>query len=151
MRTEQNAVISAEDYNRVDGHRAPGSDTRAVTIGLSAAEPVLRLWQGEGEESQISAELPLHRALDIAILTCRSLLYFQEAYRFPKLYDPENPLIERIGLQGDAMTAKVCTQNPDIERDIMGFSLALGRQGELLGERVGVLARLVEEMGYCSK
>ena len=35
------------------------------------------------------------RVLDLAILVCRASLYFQEAYRYEKLYDPQNPLIDR--------------------------------------------------------
>ncbi len=52
----------------------------------------------------------MHRVLDLAILICRTTLYFQEAYRFPKLYDPDNTLIDRIGLQGDAMSVSVCEE-----------------------------------------
>ena len=90
----------------------------------------------------------MHRAIDLAILICRANLYFREAYRNPKLYDPENPDIDRVGLQGDAMTVSVCTDNPLIDEDIQLFSQALGNDGELLGERFSVLARLLKEMGY---
>lgn len=90
----------------------------------------------------------MHRVLDLAILTCRSYLYFQNAYRYPKLYDPDNPLIDRVGLQGDAMTIEVCKDNPMIDEDIQLFSQALSQDGEIIGERLSVLSRLLKEAGY---
>ena len=90
----------------------------------------------------------MHRVLDLAILTCRSYLYFQNAYRYPKLYDPDNPQIDRVGLQGDAMTIEVCKDNPMIDEDIQLFSQALSQDGEIIGERLTVLSRLLREAGY---
>ncbi|MNN39450.1 hypothetical protein D3C81_1534890 [compost metagenome] len=90
----------------------------------------------------------MHRVLDLAILICRSSLYFQDAYRMPKMYDPENTTIDRIGLQGDAMNVAVCTDNPMIENDIKLFAQALGEDGEMIGERLSVLSRVLKEMGY---
>jgi hypothetical protein len=65
-----------------------------------------------------------------------------------KLYDPENPNIDRIGLQGDAMSVSVCTDNPMIDEDIKLFSDVLGKDSELIGERLSALKRILEEMGY---
>ena len=109
-----------------------------------------KVWRYTGEKwSRQSEELPLHRVLDLAILACRAQLYFQEeAYRFPKGYDPAHPQVDRIGLQGDAMTVTVCTGNDHIEGDIALFREALARDGELLGERMRVLARILGELGY---
>lgn len=90
----------------------------------------------------------MHRVLDLAILICRSLEYFQDAYRYEKLYDPADPTIDRIGLQGDAMTVAVCRDNPLLDEDIRLFADQLGRDGELIGERLTVLARLLDDMGY---
>ena len=86
--------------------------------------------------------------LDLAILVCRAKLYFDEAYRYPNFYDPENPQIDRVGLQGDAMTVAVCTENEMIAEDIRLFVDALARDGELIAERLRTLARILEEMGY---
>ena len=108
-----------------------------------------KVWRYTGEKwSRQSEELPIHRVIDLAILVCRSSQYFREAYRFPKLYDPENPRIDRIGLQGDAMTVEVCADNPMLDEDIRLFSQALSQDDELLGERFQVLSRLLREMGY---
>lgn len=92
--------------------------------------------------------MPLHRVLDLAILVLRSQMHFREAYRFPKLYDTEKPLIDRIGLQGDAMTVRVCTDNDKIDEDIQLFRQALSNDDELIGERLHTLARILREMGY---
>ena len=60
----------------------------------------------------------------------------------------DSPQIDRVGLQGDAMDIEVCTENPMLEEDIRLFYNVLGEDGELLGERFSVLARLLREMGY---
>lgn len=79
----------------------------------------------------------MHRVLDLAILLCRTNLYFRdEAYRHPRYYDPEHPRIDRVGLQGDAMDIEVCTENPMLEEDIRLFYNVLGEDGELLGEPI---------------
>ena len=41
--------------------------------------------------------MPLHRVLDLALLICAAKRHFQEAYRYEKLYDPDNIVISRIG------------------------------------------------------
>ncbi len=87
--------------------------------------------------------------LDLAILICRTKQYFQEeAYKEEKLYDEENPILDRIGIQGDAMTMAVCTDNEKIDEDIQLFRQALSDDDELIGERLKVLSRILKEMGY---
>ena len=82
--------------------------------------------------------------LDLAILACRAQLYFQEeAYRFPRGYDPEHPQVDRIGLQGggDAMTVEVCTSSDHISEDLRLFQDALPGRRAARGAHA-VLARL---------
>jgi hypothetical protein len=86
--------------------------------------------------------------LDLALLVCRTSLYFQDAYRFPKYYDPANPQIDRIGMQGDAMTVEVCTNNEKIDTDIRLLADVLGSEGERLGERFRLLSDMLKQMGY---
>jgi hypothetical protein len=86
--------------------------------------------------------------LDLAILVCRAQQHFREAYRYEKLYDPEKPVIDRVGLQGDAMTVAVCTDNEKIDEDIKLFRQALSNDDELIGERLRTLSRILKEMGY---
>lgn len=69
-------------------------------------------------------------------------------YRHEHLYDEENPIINRVGLQGDAMTVEVCTENEQIKEDIQLFQQALNNDGELIGERLRTLSRILKEMGY---
>ena len=151
-------VIVSENYGNVDGRRAYASDAQGLSLGLAQwndrgrVDISAKVWRYTGEKwSRQSEELPMHRVLDLAILICRSLEYFQEAYRYAKLYAPETPAIDRIGLQGDAMTVAVCTDNPMLDEDIRLFADALGKDGELIGERLTVLARLLEEMGYARR
>ena len=148
-------VIVTEDYENIDGRKAYNTDAKGLSLGLAQwndrgkLDISAKVWRYTGEKwSRQSEELPMHRVLDLAILTCRSYLYFQNAYRYPKLYDPDNPMIDRVGLQGDAMTIEVCKDNPMIDEDIQLFSQALSQDGEIIGERLSVLSLLLKEAGY---
>ena len=148
-------VIVAEDYAHIDGRTAYHTDAPGLSLGLAQwndrgrVDISAKVWRHTGEKwSRQSEELPLHRVLDLAILVCRAAQHFREAYRYPKLYDPNAPTIDRIGLQGDAMTVEVCTTNPKIDEDIQLFAQALSQDDELLGERFRTLARVLGEMGY---
>lgn len=148
-------VIVAENYENVDGRNAYNSDAKGLSLGLAQwndrgkVDISAKVWRYTGEKwSRQSEELPLHRVLDLAILVCRTQLHFREAYRYEKLYDEEKPEIDRIGLQGDAMTVEVCTDNDKIDEDIKLFSQALSNDGELIGERLRTLSRILKEMGY---
>ncbi|HJB80595.1 DUF6530 family protein [uncultured Flavonifractor sp.] len=149
-------VFVAEDYANIDGRYAYDSDAQGLSLGLAQwndrgrVDISAKVWRHTGEKwSRQSEELPLHRVLDLAILTCRAVHYIrEESYRFPALYDPDTPQIDRVGLQGDAMTVEVCTGNDHICEDIALFRDALARDGDLLGERMQVLARLLADLGY---
>ena len=148
-------VLVVENYEEVDGRYAYHTDAKGLSLGLAQwndrgkVEISAKVWRYTGEKwSRQSEEIPLHRVIDLAILLCRGASYFREAYRYPKGYDPEKPQIDRIGLQGDAMTVAVCTDNEKIDQDIELFRQALSKDDELLGERLTVLSRILKEMGY---
>ncbi len=148
-------VIVSENYENVDGRYAYNSDAKGLSLGLAQwndrgkVDISGKVWRHTGEKwSRQSEELPLHRVLDLAILACRAKMYFQDAYRYEKLYDPDKPIIDRVGLQGDAMTVAVCSDNEKIDEDIQLFNQALSHDDELLGERLHTLARILREMGY---
>lgn len=148
-------VIVSENYENVDGRYAYQSDAKGLSLGLAQwndrgkVEISAKVWRYTGEKwSRQSEELPLHRVLDLAILVCRAQLHFREAYRYEKLYDPAKPVIDRVGLQGDAMTVAICTDNEKIDEDIRLFSQALSNDDEMIGERLKTLARILQEMGY---
>lgn len=148
-------VIISENYESVDGRYAYHTDAKGLSLGLAQwndrgkVDVSAKVWRYTGEKwSRQSEELPLHRVLDLAILVCRAKLHFREAYRYEKLYDTENPVIDRVGLQGDAMTVAVCTDNEKIDEDIKLFSQALSNDDELIGERLRTLSSILKEMGY---
>lgn len=148
-------VIVCENYSNVDGRNAGDTDAKGLSLGLAQwndrgkVDVSAKVWRHTGGKwSRQSEELPMHRVLDLAILVARSQLYFQDAYRFPKLYDESNPDIDRIGLQGDAMTVSVCTDNPMIDEDIKLFREGLSKDDELLSERLHVLADLLREGNF---
>lgn len=148
-------VIVSENYENVDGRYAYKSDAKGLSLGLAQwndrgkVDISAKVWRHTGGKwSRQSEELPLHRVLDLAILITRSLLHFREAYRYENLYDINNPVIDRVGLQGDAMTVAICTENEKIDEDIKLFDQALKNDDELLGERLRTLSRIIKEMGY---
>lgn len=147
-------VIVSEDYDKIDG-RIQNSDAKGLSIGLAQwndrgkIDVSAKVWRYTGEKwSRQSEEMPLHRVIDLAIFLCRTKLYFGEAYKHKKLYDENNPQIDRIALQGGAMNVAVCTENDMIDEDIKLLNDALAKDDELLGERLSRLAAILKEMGY---
>ncbi len=148
-------VIVVENYGNVDGKKAYHSDAVGLSMGLAqwnerdVLDISAKVWRHTGNKwSRQSEELPLNRVLDLAILVCRTCRYFQDAYRYDGYYDKEHPVVDRVGLQGDAMTVAVATDNPMIDTDIKLFADVIGQEGEMLGERFSVLASLLADMGY---
>jgi Family of unknown function (DUF6530) len=148
-------VIVCENYQNIDGRNAYHSDTVGLSLGLAQwndrgkVEISAKVWRHTGEKwSRQSEELPLYRVIDLAILICRAKKHFREQYQLPKLYDPEKPVIDRIGLQGDAMTVAVCTDNEKIEGDIKLFRQVLSDDDELISERLRTLSNLLKELEY---
>lgn len=149
-------VIVSENYEQIDGRYAYDSDAKGLSLGLAQwndrgkVEISAKVWRHTGGKwSRQSEELPLHRVVDLAILVCRAKLHFQEdAYQYEKLYDPDQPVIDRVGLQGDAMTVAVAQDNERLDEDIELFNQALSEDGELLGERLRTLSRILGELGY---
>lgn len=148
-------VVVTEDYGNIDGRFAHSSDAQGLSLGLAQwndrgrVDISAKVWRHTGDKwSRQSEEMPLHRVLDLAIFVCRAKQYFAEAYRHTKLYDEENPVIDRVGLQGDAMTIRICTDNEMIDEDIQLFAKALSKDDELLSERLARLSGILKEMGY---
>lgn len=150
-----NDVIVSNDYDCIDGRNAFQSDIKRLTIGLPILEEnktmqiALQIWKENPEgELKVFIELPIHQVIDLMLLLSRTMLHFREAYRFPMLYDQDNPTIERLGVQGGAMPITICTENPNINNDIKTFSQALSDLDELTGERLRVLSHILKEMEY---
>lgn len=148
-------VISVEDYANIDSHHFPATDVRALSLGLAQwndrgkVDISAKVWRHSGERwSRQSEELPIHRVIDLSIVIAKALEYFREAYRYPALYDGEKPEIARVGLEGDAFTMKVCTDNKLIDEDIKLFYDVLSKQDEQLSEHLALLARTLNELGY---
>jgi len=153
MEMNEKIVIASNGYDRIDGRNAYQSDIKRLTLG----EPVLeenkkmqvavQIWKSDKDGELILAEeLPIHQVFDLMILLSRTLLYFKEAYRFPLLYDPEKPTVERIGVQGGVLPVEVCIDNQNINEDIKVFSQSINDLGELIGERQRTLIRILNEL-----
>lgn len=149
----EKTVMVSNGYNRIDGRNAYKSDIQRLTLG----EPVLeenkkmqiaaQIWKIDKDgELFLEQELPIHQIFDLMIFMTRTLLYFKEAYRLPLLYNPENPTVERIGIQGGVLPVEVCVDNQKIDEDIKVFAQSLSDSGELIGERQRVLTRILKEL-----
>lgn len=143
MSNNERIVLQVNNYDHVDGKFAYSKKDKKILVGCEENEIMLKIME-EGKE----IELPLHRVLDLALVASKSLVYFQEAYRHPKLYDPNNPIIGKIGLQGSSMTLEVCMENEGIDQDIDQLSRQINKQGELIGERIRMISEELEELGY---
>ena len=146
-------VLTAKGYDRVDGRNAYQSAVKKLTLGAPVNEEnkkmqiAAQLWkENKDGELAISMELPIHQIFDLMIFLSRALLYFKEAYRFPLLYNPDNPTVERIGVQGGVLPVEICVDNPNINEDIQTFSQSLSDLGELTGERLRTLTHIIEEL-----
>lgn len=155
MTLKHKPVVIVEDYEQIDGRNAYESDAKGLSLGLAQwndrglLDISAKVWRYTGKKwSRQSEELPMHRVIDLAILICKTKQFFADSYRFPKLYDENQPQIDRIGLQGSAMTPKIATENPMIDGDIKLFAEVLARDDELMAERLHRLANLLNEMGY---
>ncbi|GAE87860.1 DUF6530 family protein [Acetivibrio straminisolvens] len=149
----ENVVIASNSYDRIDGRNAYKSDIKRITLGLPRLEEnknmqiAAQIWKSDKDGKLIlDRELPIHQVFDLMILLSMALLYFKEAYRFPFLYDPDNPKIDRIGLQGDVLPVEVCIDNKNINVDIKEFAQSLNDLGEIIGERQRVLGRILDEL-----
>lgn len=149
----EKTVLLVKDYDRVDGRNAYQSALKKITLGVPRWDEnknmqiAAQFWkEGKSGELEISMELPVHQIFDLMIFLSRTLLYFKEAYRFPLLYNPENPVVERIAVQGGVLPVEICVENPDIDKDIQTFVRALNDLGELTGERLRTLTRIIEEL-----
>ena len=146
-------VLTAQGYDRVDGRNAYQSTVKKLTLGAPVNEEnkkmqiAAQLWkENKDGELEIRMEIPIHQIFDLMIFLSRTLLYFKEAYRFPLLYNPDNPTVERIGVQGGVLPVEICVDNPNINEDIQTFSQSLSDLGELTGERLRTLTHIIEEL-----
>jgi hypothetical protein len=142
-------VIVSEGYEKIDG-RNNRSEAKGLSLGLAQwnergrLDISAKIWRHTGGKwSRQSEEMPLHRVLDLAILICRSRLYFLERYKKDK---SEHDLPDRIGLQGAAMNIDICKENEQIESDLKLFEQALRNDDEIVSERMNVLYDLLKEI-----
>jgi len=155
MDLKHKPVIVSEDYNLVDGRNAGKSEAKGLSLGLAQwndrgkVEISAKIWRHTGNKwSRQSEEIPLHRVIDLAILICRTKIFFSELYHKSGKDYPNYPKIDRIGMQGGAMNVSVAKDNPMLEDDIKLFDECLHKDDELIGERLKTLSNLLKELGY---
>jgi hypothetical protein len=71
-------IIAVDNYDKKDGHYAPKTDARALSIGeaqYGKNEISAKVLRHTGKNwSRQSEELPIHRTLDLAVLIVASML-----------------------------------------------------------------------------
>lgn len=146
-------VIVCENYEEIDGKSANNSEAKGLSLGLAQwndrgkVDISGKVWRHTGGKwSRQSEELPLHRIIDMAILICKSKDYVKNSDILE--YDKENPMLEKVALQGKSMDIEVCTDNEFIDEDIELFVEALSKDDELLDERLSALSKALKDMGY---
>jgi hypothetical protein len=146
-------VIVSEDYNKIDGRYSEETDTKGLSLGLAQwndrgkVDISAKIWRHTGGKwSRQSEELPLHRVLDLAILICRSKIYFSNIHQKGGPNFHSDAKIDRIGLQGGALNVALCSDNEKIEKDFALFDECLHKDDEILGERLHILSGLLKEM-----
>jgi hypothetical protein len=146
-------VIVSEDYDLIDGRNANNTDAKGLSLGLAQwndrgnLDISAKIWRHTGEKwSRQSEEMPLHRVLDLAILICKTKMFFLERYKKNEKDYPAYPLLDRIGLQGGAMNVSICKDNEQIENDIKLFDDTLHKDDEIISERLKVLYGLLKEI-----
>ena len=146
-------VIISEDYDLIDGRNAGESDAKGLSLGLAQwndrgnLDISAKIWRYTGEKwSRQSEEMPLHRVLDLAILICKSRLFFIERYKKNEKDYSGYPLLDRIGLQGGAMNVSICKDNEQIDNDLKLFDAALRKDDEIISERLKVLFELLKDI-----
>jgi len=144
-------VIVSGDYDKIDGRMADFTDAKGLSLGLAQwndrgnVDISAKIWRYTGEKwSRQSEEAPLHRILDLAILICRTKLYFKERYRNEK--DANYPKIDRIPIQGGALNVDVCVENEYIDEDIKLFDKKLHEDDELISERLRRIYDLLKKL-----
>jgi hypothetical protein len=146
-------VIVSEDYDLIDGRNANNTDAQGLSLGLAQwndrgnLDISAKIWRHTGEKwSRQSEEMPLHRVLDLAILICKTKMFFLERYKKNEKDYPAYPLLDRIELQGGAMNVSICKDNEQIENDIKLFDDTLHKDDEIISERLNVLYGLLKEI-----
>jgi len=61
---------------------------------------------------------------------------------------PNFPIIEKIGLQGDALNVDACIDNNHISEDLKLFDDCLHKDDEIIGERLKTFSSLLKQLEY---
>jgi len=61
---------------------------------------------------------------------------------------PNFPIIEKIGLQGDALNVAACIDNNHISEDLKLFDDCLHKDDEIIGERLKTFSSLLKQLEY---
>ena len=123
-------IISVENYEKIDGKFANNTDAKVISIGLAQWENrdndiSAKVFRYPNENwSRQSEELPLHRVLDLSVLTIFSFMRSKEVvksptYFNPKVIDSEN--LEKIQVYFEKNKTDLIERINELERIIHLF------------------------------
>ncbi len=145
-------VIVLENYEQIDGNYLPTeTDAKGLSLGLAQwnEQDVLdisaKIWRYSGKKwSRQSEEMPLHRVLDLAILICQSMHYFDHSCK----KNENSNVIFDVTLQNTSMPVNICKSNESIDKHAQLFKKCLKRDISILLERIDLLASVLKKQGY---
>lgn len=132
-------VIQVENYDRIDGPYAEDTDAMGLSIGIAQwntpgwTELSAKVWRNTGEKwSRQSEELPLHRVIDLATLTCIAINHSQH---------------ERLSSSDDFPVSR-SSDNPDLNHHMDLMKKELKENSKYLDESLKRLAAELKRIGY---
>ncbi len=123
-------IISVNNYNKIDGKYRNRTDAEALSVGLAQYDntdisaKVWRYDRANNKWSRQSEELPLHRVLDLSILTIASFIKDTESdYPISNLMETFDDLenIKSIQKYYKTNKAKIKPRISELERLIKEF------------------------------
>lgn len=148
-------VFSIEEYNKIDGiYAGRGSDAPCLSIGLAqwnqrgSQDISAKVWRNSGAEandyqdgswSRMSEELPIHRNIDLTIFICEVMDILKNQQSSGS-----------VTIQNHSAEIRKITENQYVDEDIVLLKEKLfeGEDGELIHDRLAILADVLKRLGY---
>lgn len=148
-------VFGIEEYNKIDGiYAGRGSDAPCLSIGLAqwnqrgSQDISAKVWRNSGAEandyqngswSRMSEELPIHRNIDLTIFICEVMDILKNQQSSGS-----------VTIQNHPAEIRKITENQYVDEDIVLLKEKLfeGEEGELIHNRLAILADVLKRLGY---
>lgn len=113
-------LVVVENYELQDGHYAPSSDAKGLSLGIAQWDPQdisVKVWRYTGNKwSRQSEELPLHRNLDLSILIVLTFIVSTDTSLIDKLKNTRTKIthqLNKVILQSGSYKIEVTLERPN--------------------------------------